>query len=139
MADKLSKQLANVFQAARLLVDEVLTFAAAIHAAADVHLGIAERVLGGLPGAGLAGVEDPVVGLVGAHLSVDERGALGQGGLHVQDDRQLLVLHLDRLQGVLGGVAVPGHDDGHGLAAEVHLVIRTFPQRTHERRAELIA
>ena len=40
----------------------------------------------------------------------------------VDDRRQRLVLDLDELEGVAGRVPVLGHDEGHLLALEAHLV-----------------
>src|SRR5690606_4419353 len=66
----------------------------------------------------VAGLERPRVRLVGAEVAVDEGCALGQGGLHVEDGRQRLVLDVDVLERVDGGVPVAG-DDGRDAVPDV--------------------
>ena len=55
-------------------------------------------------------------------LRVDQRAAVGQRGLHIEDDGQRLVVDIDRFERVLRRGLVAGDDDGHGLAHVVHLV-----------------
>ena len=57
---------------------------------------------------------------VGAQLGMDQMGTAG--GLLVVDDRsQRLVLDVYELEGVLGEVAVLGHDQGHRVAHEADI------------------
>ena len=79
-------------------------------------LGQGLRVVGA--GAGEVEQEAPV----GAGALVHERRAVGEGGLHVHHGGQLVVLHGDRLEGVSGGVAVPGDDDRDAVADVADLV-----------------
>ena len=90
--------------------------------ALDGDLSGFQHVLDRLAGASRSRLENPGVGAVRLGVRVDQRGAVGQRGLHVQDDRQRLVVDIDGFECVLGGVLVAGDDDGHGLAHMVNLV-----------------
>jgi hypothetical protein len=67
-------------------------------------------------------VEDVVVGL--ALVVADDRGARVERAPGVDDHRQFLVLDVDQLERVAGGVPVLGDDERHLLALEPHLVGR---------------
>ena len=85
-----------------------------------VVLGRGDGVAGAPPGAGLAGVEHPVRAGVRAQVGVQQGGALGQGLLHVQHGRQVVVVDDDELGGVAGGGGVAGDHDGDAVTGEVH-------------------
>ena len=84
------------------------------------HVGLLEGAVGARRVADLPVVDD-VVGLV--LLVVPDHGrAVGHRLHRVDDDRQRLVVDVDRLAGVLGDVRVVGDDAGHLLALEPYLV-----------------
>ena len=58
---------------------------------------------------------------VGAVLLVQQRLA-GEGLAHIHHRGQRLVVHLYRIQGILGGVTAVGYYDGYRLAHMAHLV-----------------
>ena len=62
------------------------------------------------------------LGCVGDVLAQDWR-AVGLGHQRVDQDRQFLVLDLDELDAVGGGITVGGHHEGDLLALEQHLAI----------------
>jgi hypothetical protein len=84
--------------------------------------------LGDVRGAGEGGVhrglvaQRPLVAVVVGRLVVQRR-ALG-GGAHVDHRRQLLVVHLHQLGGVLGLLQRVGHHHGHVVAHVAHLLDR---------------
>ena len=84
------------------------------------QVGLRERAVGAVGVADFPVVDD-VVGLVFLVVP-DDRGALGDRLLRVDDDRQRLVVDVDRLARVLGDVGVVGDDAGHLLALEPDLV-----------------
>ena len=96
----------------------------------DRHLGAGERGVG----AGLVAhrpLEDVVVVLAGAMRArgfareiLAQHRRIGRHGLEgIDDDGQLLVLHLDGLHAVGRRIAVLGHDEGHLLVLEQHLAV----------------
>ena len=62
-------------------------------------------------------------GLALGVLVVDERRALGEGLLGVEDRGQVLVLHLDELEGFLGDLRCGGRDRRHLVAIGAHAVL----------------
>ena len=90
------------------------------HVLADRDLGRAEDRVGALGVAGLP-VEDVVVGPPGLVVP-DQRRPRVQGPARVHHRGQRLVLHVDQLEGVAGGVVVLGHHERHLLALEADLV-----------------
>jgi hypothetical protein len=72
----------------------------------------------------LARLERPRVALVRAELLVDERRALRERRLGVDDGRQRLVLDLDELRRVLGRAAARRRDHGDRVARVPRLVDR---------------
>ena len=99
----------------------------------DDDLGARERLVGGPAGAGRARVEDPGVALVGALVRVHQLGAVGERRLHVEHDRQRLVVDVDRLERVDGGGLAARHHDRDRLADVADLVDRERrPVRHHD-------
>ena len=72
----------------------------------------------------VAVAEAAMVDDVGADRLVQQRRVVAHRRLQVDDRRQRPVLDLDRLERVLGGVAVLGRDQRHRLAGVAHLVDR---------------
>jgi hypothetical protein len=83
---------------------------------------VEDDLRGRLGGGVVAAGERPEEALVRPGGRVDQRGAVGEGGLHVENGRQRLVVDVDVLQRVGRDVAVPGHDDGDGVAGVADLV-----------------
>ena len=84
------------------------------------RLRLGEQRVGGGAVAGFP-VEDVVVGLA-VLVGADHRGAGVEGPRGVDHRVQWLVLHLDERQGVAGGIAVVGDDEGDLLPLEADLV-----------------
>ena len=59
---------------------------------------------------------------IGPEVLEDWRARRVEGLVGVGDGRELVVLDLDKLQGVLGEVAALGHHDGDRVADQPHLV-----------------
>ena len=109
------------------------------HLLGDHHVGggehlVRERLVAGLP------VEDVVVG---APLDVvaDHRRVRVERLAGVHDGRQVVVLDVDQLERVPGGVLVLGDDHRHLLALEAHLVggedgLHVGAQRRHPGEVE---
>ena len=57
-------------------------------------------------------------------MPVHQLRPVDQCGFHVQDRRKLLVVDLDRFQGILCRVLVPGDDNGNRLANVIDLIDR---------------
>jgi hypothetical protein len=75
----------------------------------------------------VAVLEPPGVHPVGAEALVEERGAVGERLLGAGDDRQLLVVDLDRFGRVLGAAAAVGHHHGDDLTGVADPVLRHRP------------
>ena len=65
---------------------------------------------------------DPTGGPIAGHVAVHARRPFAQGLDGIHDGGRRLVLDGDRLDGILGDVAVVGHDEGHRLADVADLV-----------------
>ncbi len=85
----------------------------------DDHLRVADRVFDVATATGLGGVEHPRRADVGAEIGVDEIAVLRRA-LEIEHDRQVLVVHIDRIEGVVGLVCAAGHHDCDGFTREVH-------------------
>ena len=90
------------------------------HVLAHDDVRVLEDAVGGLAVAGLP-VEDVVV-RAALDLVADDRGALVERRLGVDDRRQRLVLDVDELERVARRVAVVGDDEGDLLVLEADLV-----------------
>ena len=63
---------------------------------------------------------------IGANLLVNGDGIVSHGGHRVEDRRHGLIVDQDAFQGISRLVAVPGHNDSHGLADIAHLTPRQY-------------
>jgi hypothetical protein len=98
--------------ASRPLLDE---------AALDEDLGLGE------PGVDVAAADRPLVRLVGAELLPDERGAVLERLLRVDDDRLGVVLDDDLLGSINDRVSVSADDDRDRVADVLDLVALQWP------------
>jgi hypothetical protein len=75
------------------------------------------------------------VGEVRVPLGMHKRGAADGGG-RVQDRRQRVDVHVDQVGSVLGQVPGLGHDQGHDVAGEPHVVLGEQAVRRLAGRAD---
>ena len=93
------------------------TMSASRHALLDVALD--DRRVGGV-----VAVAHHAVGVaVGGPVGVHERRTGSERCLEVVDDRQLLVVDLDEVDGLLGDLRRERRDGGHDLALEAHVLL----------------
>ncbi len=76
---------------------------------------------------GVVRLQRPGVAAVRPELLVDDRSAVRERGLRVDDRLERLVVDLDELGRVLGERAALGEDDGDAVACVPHLVRRERP------------